>query len=68
MGGFKDKIGSLLKINTPKYYSKQIVYGGGKKLSKPKLQKKSEENIIKSMRNLFILKKVIKDIKRLISN
>ena len=32
--GFKDKIVSLFKKNTPK----QIVYGRGKKLSKPKKQ------------------------------
>ena len=36
-------------------------------LSKPKIQKQSEENIIKSVRNLFILKK--KEIKdRIIGN
>ena len=32
VGGFKDKIVSLFKTNTPK----QTVYGKGKKLSKPK--------------------------------
>ena len=31
VGGFKDKIVNLFKINTPK----QTVYGRGKKLSKP---------------------------------
>ena len=39
------------------------MYGRGKKLSKPKPQKQSEENIIKSIRNLFILKKEEKEIK-----
>ena len=39
------------------------MYGRGKKLSKPKPQKQSEENIIKSIRNLFILKKEKKEIK-----
>ena len=45
VGGFKDKIVSLFKTNTPK----QTVYGRGKKLSKPKTQNK--------IRNFFILKK-----------
>ena len=31
-GGFKDKVVSLFNTNTPK----QTVYGGGKKMSKPK--------------------------------
>ena len=35
----------------------QAVYGRGKKPSKPKPQKQSEERIINSIRNLFILKK-----------
>ena len=34
VGGFKDKIVSLFKTNTPK----QTVYGRGKKQSKPKTQ------------------------------
>ena len=42
-GGFKDKIVSLFKTNTPK----QTVYRRGKKLSKPKVEN----------RNPFILKK-----------
>ena len=50
VGGFKDKIVSLFKTNTPK----QTVYGRGKKLSKPKAQ-----NII----NHFILKKKKKNLK-----
>ena len=45
VGGFKDKVISLFKTNTPK----QIVYGRGKKLSKPKTQNK--------IRNPFILKR-----------
>ena len=49
IGGFRDKVKSLLKTNTPK----QTVYGRGKKLHKPKAQKQSEENIINSIRNLF---------------
>ena len=45
VGGFKNKIGSFTKTNTPK----QTIYGRGKKLSKPKKQNKrnpfiSEEN------------------------
>ena len=46
LGGFKDKIVSLFKTNTPK----QTVYGAEKKLSKTKKQKNkinpfiSEEN------------------------
>ena len=43
VGGFKDKIVSLFKTNTPK----QAVYGRGKK------QKQSEEKIINSIRNLL---------------
>ena len=38
VGGFKDKI-CLFNTSTPK----QTVYGRGKKLSKPKTQKQSEE-------------------------
>ena len=45
-GGFKNKVISLVKINTPK----QTVYERGKKLIKPKTQKKSEENKINSIR------------------
>ena len=43
IGGFKDKIVTLFKTNTPK----QTVYGGGKKLNKSKTQ---------NIRNPFILK------------
>ena len=45
VGGFKDKVISLFKTNTPT----QTVYGRRKKLSKPKTQNK--------IRNPFILKK-----------
>ena len=38
------------------------MYGRGKKLSKPKIQKQSEENLINSIGNPFILKKETKDI------
>ena len=37
------------------------MYGREKKIYKPKTQKQSEENITKSMINLFILKKEKKD-------
>ena len=57
VGGFNDKVISLFKTNTPK----QTVYGGGKKLSKPKTQNK-----INSIRNPFILKKKTKEIKNVI--
>ena len=53
VGGLKDEVVSLFNINTPK----KVVYGRGKKLSKPKMQKQSGENIINSIRNPFILKK-----------
>ena len=55
VGGFKDKVVSLFNTNT----SKQILYGRGKKLSKPELQTKSEANKINSIRNIFILKNKI---------
>ena len=51
VGGFKDKIISLFKTNTPK----QIVHEIGKKFSKPKTQNK--------IRNPFILKKKKKEMK-----
>ena len=58
MGGVKDQIMGPFKS---KDYSKprpvKTVYGGGKKASKLKIQKQFEENIIKSTRNLFKLKK-----------
>ena len=37
--GFIDNVVSLFKTNRLKGYDKQIVYGRGKKLSKPKTQK-----------------------------
>ena len=46
-GGFKDKIVSFFKTNTPK----QTGYGRGKRLSKRKVQNK-----IINIRNPFILK------------
>ena len=55
VGGFKDKLVSLFKTNTPK----QVVYGRGKK------QKQSKENQINSIRNPFILKKKKKEKKKL---
>ena len=57
VGGFKDKVASLFSTNTPK----QTVYREGKKLSKPKSQKQSEENKINSARNNFIVKKKKKE-------
>ena len=36
----------------------KTVYGGGKKSSNLKIQKQSENNRIKNMRNLFKLKKI----------
>ena len=56
---FKDQVVSIFKTNIPK----QTMYGRGKKLSKPKTQKQSLENIIKSIKYLFILKKENKEIK-----
>ena len=54
MGGYKDQITSLFKT---KYYSEpkpvKTVYGN----------KQSEENIVKSIRNLFKLKKENEEIK-----
>ena len=51
----KIKFKSFFKKNIPKDYGKQTLYGRGKKPSKQKT--KSKENIIKSIRNLFRLKK-----------
>ena len=56
-GGFRDKAVSLFKINTPKDYGKQTVYQKHK-------NKNNLKKTIKSIRNLFKLKKeneVIKD-------
>ena len=57
IGGFKNKVISLFKRNTPKH----AVYGRGKKLNKLKTQKQSEENIINRIKKLSILKKETKD-------
>ena len=57
VGCFKDEVVSPFRTNTTKYYGKQTLYGRGKKPSKPKTQNQSEENIIKSIRNLFKLNK-----------
>ena len=60
MGGAKDKTMSLFKTNTTKDYSKLMhirnINVGGKKPSKLKMQKQSEDNKIKNIRNLFRLK------------
>ena len=40
VGGFKDDVGSAFNTSKPK----QTMYGWGKKLSKPKIQKQFEEN------------------------
>ena len=58
IGGFKDKVVSLFNTNTPK----QTAYERGKKLNKPKTQKKSEENIINNIRSLFTIKKKKKEL------
>ena len=56
MGGVKDQTMSRLKT---KYYSQlksfKTVHGGGKKPSKLKIQKQSEDKIIKNIRNYFKL-------------
>ena len=49
VGGFKDRVISLFKTNTPK----QAVFGQGKKLNKLKTRKWSEENIINSNRHFL---------------
>ena len=57
MGLVKNQIMSLFKTED---YSKpkrvKTVYGGGKKSGKVKIQKQSEKNIVKSIRNLFKVK------------
>ena len=55
------KVLSLFNRNTPK----QTVYGRRKKLSKPKTQKQSEENMTNNLRNPFILKQEKKAKKKL---
>ena len=53
LGLFKDKCVSLFNTNTPK----QTVYGRGKKLSKPKIQKQSGKSNIIVTRIHFIVEK-----------
>ena len=52
--GVKDKIMSLVKINTTENYSKPTrvnnMYGSCDELRKPKIKKQSENNIIKALR------------------
>ena len=58
MGGVKDQIMSCFKVqdySQPKHV--KTVPGGGKKPSKLKIQKQSDDKIIKNIRNLFKLKK-----------
>ena len=66
VGSFKDKIVSLFKTNTPEKYGKKTVYGSGNRPSKLKIQKQSEDNTIKCIKNLFELKKENETIKDLI--
>ena len=73
IGGIKDQIMNL--FTKTKAYSKtklvKTVYRSGKKISKSKIQKQNEDNIIKNIRNLFKIKKenevieerIIRDIK-----
>ena len=49
---FKDKVVSFFKASTPREYGKQTGYWSGNRASKLKIQKQSEDNIIKSIRNL----------------
>ena len=75
MRGLKYQIMSLLKIkdySQPKHF--KTIYSGGKKRSE--LKKKSLDNIIKNIRNLFKIKReskatnerIIRDIKTFLSN
>ena len=60
-------------LNIKLYVVLRQTHGRGKKLSKPKIQKQSEDNIIRSIRNRFKLRKeneiikyrVIRDIRTL---
>ena len=63
VGGFKDNVVSLFKINAPEEYGKQTVYGNRNRPSKLKIQKQSEDSITKSIINLFNIKKKMKQIK-----
>ena len=59
VSGFKDKVVSLFKTNTPK----QTMHGTGMKLSKPTIQKQFEENIINNIKIFLYHKKKIKKLK-----
>ena len=48
VGSFTDKIVSLFKTNTPENYSRQTLYGRGKKPSEVKIQKKKKKNLKKT--------------------
>ena len=61
--GFKHKVLSPFKTNTPEECSKQAVYRSGNRPSKLKIHKQCEDNIIKCIRNLFKLKKENETIK-----
>ena len=67
VNGVKDKTLGLFKTNATKDYIKpkrvKNVYHGGKKPRKLKIKKQSEDNIIKSIRNLFRLEKKNETIK-----
>ena len=64
VGGFKDKVASIFKTNTPKDYGKQTAYGKGKKSSKPKTQRQADEDtIIRNIRNLFKQRRKMKQLK-----
>ena len=68
MGGVKDKIMSLFKTNTIKNYRKPTraknLYVTGKKPRKLKRKNQSVDNIIKNVKNLFSLKKKMKQSKK----
>ena len=63
VGGIKDKVVSIFKINTLKDYGKQIVYGRSKKVRKPKTQKQSEDNKIKLEKEKEAKDTIIRDIR-----
>ena len=57
VGSFEDKAVNLFKTNTPEEYDKQTMYGSLNRPNKLKIEKQSEDNIIKCIRNLSKLKK-----------
>ena len=63
VGGIKDKVVSIFKINTLKDYGKQTVYGRSKKVRKPKTQKPSEDNKIKLEKEKEAKDTIIRDIR-----